>query len=313
MTNGFPCGIKKCFYKALCVLCLVALQSSCSISKIASNMTSTIFKEGSPVFEQESDVEVAEVSGLAMIKTLEVFSYHNPTNTNYLTLLAKSYGTYALGFLENKMLQYQYKDTQKYQMYFDRAKLFYSRGKDYGLRGLRESDGTLYTALSRSVDQVRKRMRNYGADEIELVFWAAFDWGGLINFSKDDISAVADLAMVEAMMARIADVKPGFYYGAPNLFYGVYYASRPAMLGGSPEKAKKYFEKASKVTDGKNLIVYALEAQYLAPQTMDKGLFHEMIADVEQGKVDALPAQRLANALAKERAKFLKDNESHYF
>ncbi|MBI3541146.1 MAG: hypothetical protein HY073_03290, partial [Deltaproteobacteria bacterium] len=133
------------------------------------------------------------------------------------------------------------------------------------------------------------------------------------NLSKDDISVVADLSLVEVMMARIVQVYPSFYFGAPHLFYGVYYASRPPMFGGSPNEAKKHFEEAAKVTNGRSLMVYALEAQFLSVQTMDQSLFDEMISKVNQGNIDALPEQRLANALAKERVKFLKDNQQHYF
>ena len=85
------------------------------------------------------------------------------------------------------------------------------------------------------------------------------------------------------------------------------------MLGGNPEKAKGHFEEAAKITRGRFLMAYALEAQFLAPQTMDRALFDEMIGKVNEGSVDALPEQRLANALAKERVKFLKENEASYF
>lgn len=292
----------------------VFFQTSCSsISKIASDLTSDIFKGGAPVFEQEADVDVAEISGLALIKTLEVFNFHNPKNKSYLNLLAKSYGTYGFGFLENRMLQYQYKDPEKYQMYFNRARHFYSVGKDFGMKLLARTDKKLVKAFSTGIQDVRKRMEGYNRHEIEPIFWTAFNWGSLINLSKDDIAVVADLALVETMMARVVQVYPSFYFGAPHLFYGVYYASRPPMLGGSPEQAKKHFEEAAKVTNGRSFMVYALAAQFLAVQTMDQSLFDEMISKVNDGNINALPEQRLANALAKERVKFLKDNQSHYF
>ncbi len=280
---------------------------------MASDMTSNIFKVGAPVFESEGDVEVAETSGLAMIKTLEVFNYHNPTNKAYLNLLARSYATYAFGFLENRMTQYQFKDPERYKVYFERAKNFYKKGKAFGMALLKEDDKKLVEAISKGVDPVRNRMKHYDRQDIEPVFWTAFNWGSLINLSKDDIVAVADLALVEAMMARILEVYPSFFYGGPHMFYGVYYASRPAMLGGSPEKARKHFDEAAKITGGKMLMVYALEAQFLSVQTMDKQLFGDMIDKVNAGSVDALPEQRLANALAKERVKFLRDNETKYF
>lgn len=276
-------------------------------------MTSSIFKAGAPVFETESDVEVAEVSGLAMIKTLEVFNFHNPKNKTYQNLLARSYATYAFGFLENRMIQYQFSDPEKYRVYFERAKSFYKKGKGFGMSLLALTDKGLVKAISQGVDPVRKRMKGYDRHDIEPVFWTAFNWGSLINLSKDDIALVADLAIVEAMMARILEVYPSFFYGGPHMFYGVYYASRPAMLGGNPEKARMHFEEAAKVTNGKMLMVYALEGQFLAVQTMDKQLLNEMIEKVNAGSIEALPEQRLANALAKERVNFLRTNEPKYF
>jgi len=46
---------------------------SCTPKQIASDITSQIFKAGSPAFEMESDVEIAEISGLTMMKMLETF------------------------------------------------------------------------------------------------------------------------------------------------------------------------------------------------------------------------------------------------
>lgn len=309
--------VKKPQRKTLCVIVLIAgvtaFLASCSMSRIASDMTSGIFKAGAPVFEQEGDVETAEISGLAMIKTLEVFNYQNPQNKNYLLLLSRSYATYALGFFETRMLEYQYKDPEKYQMYFDRAKGFYKKGKNFGMDLMRRKDPKMIKAISQGVEAVRKRVANYDRYEVGPLFWLAFNWGSLINLSKDDISVVADLALVETIMDRIVKVYPSFFYGGPHMFYGVYYASRPSMLGGNPEKAREHFDEAAKVTDGKNLMVYALEGQFLAVQTRDRGLLDDMISKINSGSVDALPEQRLANALAKLRAKFLAANAPHYF
>ena len=297
----------------LLILMVGIVENACSPSKIASDLTSGIFKGGAPIFEQEGDVDTAEVSGLAMIKTLEVFNFQNPSNKNYLNLLARSYATYAFGFFETRMVQYQFSDPDKYNMYAERAKGFYRKGKAYGLDLLRRKDDALVKAMSKGIDAVRKRMHGYERHEIEGVFWTAFNWGSFINLSKDDITVVADLPIVEAMMARIIEVYPGFYYGAPHMFYGVYYASRPAMLGGNPKLALENFEKAAQVTQGRNLMVYALEAQFLAVQTMDRSLFDDMISKINAGSVEALPEQRLACALAKQRAKYLQDNAAHYF
>ncbi|MBI2982220.1 MAG: hypothetical protein HYY44_08035 [Deltaproteobacteria bacterium] len=95
--------------------------------------------------------------------------------------------------------------------------------------------------------------------------------------------------------------------------FGVYYGSRPPMLGGNPEEARKSFEAAIQTTGGKLLMPYLLEAQFLAVQLQDKKLFEEMIAKVESAPSDQFPEQRLANELAKERVKYLREKEKQFF
>jgi len=298
--------------KVLAVWVLVFL-TSCSFSKLASNQTAAIFKAGSPVFEEESDIHVAEEAGISLLKTLEVFHRHNPENPDYLLLLSKSYGTYAFGFLENRILQYKAKDPSRHDLYLNRARLFYTRGKEYGLKRIERTNGELRRAIDQGLEPLRTALSQVGPDEIEPIFWTALSWGNYINLTKDQVRSVSDLAIVEAMMAQVLKVRPDFFYGGPHLFYAIYYASRPPILGGDANKARQHFEEASKASSGKFLMVEALEAQVLAVQLQDRMQFHKLISRIESTSLEVLPEQRLANALAKERARLLRENESHYF
>ncbi|MBI2500686.1 MAG: hypothetical protein HYW02_04325 [Deltaproteobacteria bacterium] len=295
------------------LLALVAFSSACSFSRMASDITSDIFKAGSPIIEEESDIEVSEQAGLAMMKTLEVFHRHNPGNKNYLLLLSKSYATYGFGFLENRMLQYRQSDPEQYRLYETRAKLFYTRGKQYALRYLEKKNRGLLEAMEKGLEPLRQELAGLKQKDVESLFWLALNWGNYINLTKDEVKSVSDLAIVETIMKRITELNPDFFYGGPNLFYGVYYASRPPMLGGNPEEAKKHFEKAEGATKGKFLMVYAIEAQFLAVQMQDKALFEGLLSKIEDASVDVLPEQRLANVLAKERARLLRSQIDSYF
>ena len=289
------------------------LLSACSFSRLASNLTATILKAGTPAFEEESDIDLAEQASLTMLKTVEAFERHNPNNKTYLLLLAKSYGTYAYGFLENRMLQFQGKDEPKYNAVQDRAKLFYSRGKEYGLRLIAREDKGFAAALNKGLPALRKELLKFKGKNIDAIFWTAFSWGNYINLTKDNVRSVSDLAVVEALMARVLEVSPNFYYGGPHLFYGVYYASRPPMLGGNSEEARKHFELAMRATDGKFLLSQVLAAQFLAVQIQDKKLFLDLLRKTEESSLEILPEQRLANALAKERGRYLKERDKEFF
>ena len=137
------------FFLSISILCLIFLTgTACSISKMASDITANIMVDGSPIVEQESDPYVAEVSGLALLKTMEVFAYHNPKNDAYKTLLAKNYANYAFGFLENKLYKYEGVDPARYDAILVRTKDFYTRGKNYGLSVLKKN-GSFKKALSK--------------------------------------------------------------------------------------------------------------------------------------------------------------------
>ncbi|MBI2982221.1 MAG: hypothetical protein HYY44_08040 [Deltaproteobacteria bacterium] len=151
--------------------------ASCSMARTASNLTSNIMKEGAPVFEQEQDIEVAEQTGLAMIKTLEVFHHQNPKNKNYLLLLSKSYGTYGFGFLENRLLQHEQKNPERYKVYLERAKLFYSRGRDYGLQLIEREDKDLRKAIDGGLGPLKSALAGVGRDDVPMIFWTALSWG----------------------------------------------------------------------------------------------------------------------------------------
>lgn len=262
--------------------------------------------------EEEQDIEVAEASSLAMLKTLEVFAKDNPSNQNYAVLLAKSYGNFAFGFLENKMLQSKYQDPQKYEHYERRAKLFYERGKRYGLDYLKRK-GRFRKAINSDALSFQQLVQKYGRSDMELLFWTAYCWGSAINLSKDDPEAIGDLPKVEIMMRRVLELQESYYNAAPHLFFGVYYASRPPLLGGIPARALEHFEEAQRLNKDAFLMVSVLEAQFYAVQIQDKALYQELLEKVLEAPVTLLPEQRLANELAKRRARILLDQADYYF
>ncbi len=306
-------AVRRLIFPAISILCLIFLTTSaCSLSKMASDITSNIMLEGAPVMEQESDPYVAETSGLALLKTLEVFAYHNPNNDRYRTLLAKNYANYAFGFLENKLLKYEGVDPARYETTLRRAKDFYVRGKKYGLSVLKEKSG-FSKALTSDMETFEKAVRKISRNKMAPLFWTAFAWGGWINLSKDSPTAIVDLGKVERMMARAAEINNTFFYGGPHLFYGVYYGSRPPMLGGNMEKSKEHFEKAVKVTHDRFLFAKVLYAQFYCVQSQELALFRQLLGEVMAADPNILPEQRLANILAQERAQTLLGHEKRYF
>ncbi len=294
-------------------LSLAALSSlSCTPKQIASDITSQIFAGGAPAFEMESDVLLAENTGMTMIKMLESFQYDNPKNKNYLTLLSRSYANYAFGFLEWNMMKYREVDEAQRALNEERAKTFYTKGKNFGLAVLTRNAG-FEKAVNRDLDTFKKALKGFGRRSVPALFWTALNWGSWINLNKDSPQAIADFPKVEAMMQRVLEIDENFFYGGPHLFFGFSFGSRPPMFGGNPTLSKEHFEKAISAYQRKHLMGLVLYAQSYAVQNQDRALFDSLLNEVLSADAAGLPEQRLANELAKLRARWLLDHSMTMF
>lgn len=113
-------------------------------------------------------------------------------------------------------------------------------------------------------------------------------------------------------MQRVLELDEYYFNGGPHLFMGFAYGSRPPMFGGNPAKSKEHFEKALAAYKRRFLLGLVLYAQSYAVQNQDKPLFESLLNEVLTTSADVFPEQRLANELAKLKAKWMLDNEATY-
>ena len=257
-----------------------------------------IMDYGFEAYYQETDLEFAREGMAGNMKLLEAMIKGDPGNDHLLLLASQGYSAYALAFAEDDSIE--------------RARTFYLRGRDYGLRILLNHD-ELYGALQGDFLTFERALSKLGPEEVAPVFWTAFGWGGYVNITRTDLGAIADLPKVTAMMKFVAEKDPGFYYGGAYLFLGAIEGTTPPMLGGKPERAKEYFEKAIAINKGKFLLTYIYYAQTYAVQVQDQDLFEECLRTVENATLDILPEARLPNAVAKNKARILRDKMEELF
>jgi hypothetical protein len=97
------------------------------------------------------------------------------------------------------------------------------------------------------------------------------------------------------------------------MLLGTIYSSQGKAMGGNPEAAKKYFDEAIAATGGKYLLTKVMMARYYAVVTQDRPLFESTLKAVLATSDDVWPDQRLANELAKRRAKRYLEHVEDYF
>lgn len=272
----------------LCCAVLLALPGC--IRTIAITTVGGIVEDGFGAFTEEGDLDLVEKALPANLKLLEVMLKNEPDDTRLLLLLSEGYSSYALGFVE---------DTD-----VERARVLYKRGRDFGIRALRQNP-VLDKALNGTVDDLKSALAGLDNENVPAVFWTAFGWGSYINLSLTSPDALTDLPRTELMMQFVASKDSAFYYGGAHVFLGTLYGGRPRMLGGDPERSRRHFEAAVRINGGKFLMTYVYFARSLAVQTMDEELFDKLLAMVSGSSLDVLPEFRLGNAIAKKKADLL--------
>jgi len=275
----------------------VVLFTGC-IQTIAVSTVGGMVDDGFTALTEERDLDFAEKALPGNIKLLEVMLKNKPEDVRLLTLTSQGYSSYALGFLEDSLQ--------------DRARDFYLRGRDFGMRILRQ-DKNLAKALDGSVDDLKAALRTYDSDMVPAAFWTAFGWGSYIYLSLGNPDAIADLPRAEALMDFVVKHDSSFYYGGAHVFLGTLYGSRPRMLGGNIELAKDHFARALRINGGKFLMTYVYQARSVAVQTLDEALFDECLQKVESASLEILPEFRLANAIAKKKAQKLMSRRAELF
>ena len=283
--------------KKLTILLSALLLQGC-VQTLAIRTMGGIMDYGLEAFNEEGDLKLAEDALGSNLKLVEALIKGDPENQKLLLMASQGFSAYALAFAEDDSVE--------------RARMFYLRGRDYGLRVLTQNS-RMKDALDKDVASFQAALRTLSKDDVPAVFWTAFAWGSYINITRSDVGAVADLPKVLAMMEFVRTTEPTYYYGGPYLILGSIEGSMPQALGGRPEKAKEYFERALAINGGKFLLTYVYYAKTYAVQIQDQQLFESLLKKVDDASPDILPEARLSNMIAKKKAKLLRDHINDIF
>lgn len=271
---------------------------ACSFQTVALRSTGAIVDYGLEAINEESDLQLAEQSIASNLKLLDALLKGDPDNKHFLLLASRGYSSYALGFAEDDSV--------------DRARAFYLRARDYGLRILKQKK-EFARVWDGSVEAFRQALAAFDKEDVPAVFWTANAWGNYIRLSLTDPAAIADLPKVEALLNFVLEKDEGYFYGSGHLAVGSLFASRPKILGGNPEKARQHFERCLELSRGKYLLAYVYYAMMYAVQVHDRQKFTSLLQKVNDTSIDILPEQRLANAIAKKKGKKLMEQLSELF
>jgi hypothetical protein len=277
---------------------LLLSASACSLDRVALRSTASVLERGRGAALDEPDWTLGREAMAAQLKLAETLLASDPSHRGLRRLAAEGFGGSAFLFVEDENPA--------------RAKGLYLRGRDHALAAL-DLKASLRGLKDMPLERFEEALKTAGKDDLADLFWAGFGWAGFINLSKDDASALADLPKAVALMKRSWELDPSFQFAGADLFFGVYYASRPPLLGGSPAKAKTHFEWAHKITKGRYLMAHYLNARWYAVAVQDRELCRQLLRKVLDSPSGELPLARLSDEAAKKKAAALMEKLDDYF
>jgi hypothetical protein len=266
-----------------------------STGQMVADGASSMMKEVASAVNRQSDVVLVRQGVPAYLILLEGLIQKYPDNPNLLLAGAQSCGSYA-GLLEEK----------------ERAGALYAKSRQYALRAL-----DLHPALKgfqgAALDDFQKHLNRTEKTDVPLLFGAGAAWGGWIANTDESVEAMAELPWVEALMERVLQLEPDYYYGGAHLFKAILLSARPEQFGGDLKKAREHFQEARRIGQGKFLMTDVYCAQYYARQRLDRDLFEGTLKRVLATPPDQEPDLTLVNTLARQKAGKLLEQIDEFF
>lgn len=288
------------------LLAACVFQVGC-IKKMAINAAANALAEQGDTFSAEPDPELAEEAIPFGLKTMESVLASTPRHEGLLLALASGFTSYAYGFVEHEAFEVKLEDLDESKFLQKRAMDLYWRAKAYGFRCLSVDHPDFEARLGEKPDEVMARMRQ---EDVPKLYWSAAAWGLGIAASNFEPSAVVDLPLVKTMVQRALEIDEDWEMGALHDFMVVLETYLP---DGDLERAEQHHLRALELTGGNRVGTHVSYAENIAVRRQDGAAFVEHLKRALQVDLEALPSERLANTISKDRARMLLDRSADLF
>lgn len=272
--------------------------SGCSTGRLIARGAEPVLAGGMVAMNRETDLSLARQAMPAQLKLIEGLLQEDPRNATLQLYAAQGFYGYAYAFVEDRHPR--------------QASGLYERCYHHALVALHVAGLEIDPQHSQQ-QAVEHAVARLGKPAVPALFWTASCWAKWIDMNRDSPLRASEIGRVAALMHRVLQLDEPYYHAGADLFFAVYYSSRPPMLGGDYRKARHYFRRAKQLTHDRFYLVDVLYAQYLARQTMDRSAFEARLHSVLDRSADAYPDLSLLNHVAQAKARWLLAREKDYF
>jgi hypothetical protein len=244
----------------------------------------------------QDDPETAKAALPTFMVLIDGFIRDNPNDPDILVSGATLYASYGAIFADDEV----------------RASRLTTRARGYALKAMCESYSPACGWPDANYDEFVATLDGIGPKQSEYLYTYGFASVVFLRAHSSDWNSLAELPQIEALFSRYLDISGDEVNSAVYTYMGVLLTLRPPALGGEPEKAREYFEKAIALTDGRDLSAKVEYARGYARLLYERELHDQLLNEV----MAADPYQdgyTLSNVLAKEQAATLLADADDYF
>jgi predicted anti-sigma-YlaC factor YlaD len=283
--------------------------TACSPKKMAVNAVADVLSSDSTSsFATDDDLDLVGDATPFALKLMESILQQTPEHTGLLQALCSGYTQYATVWVLRPAEDLKYDDFDGYQAGQTRSHALFVRARDYGLGSLELlHPGTmesLYMDPEGSLSPVT-------AEQVPLLYWTGAAWLMAVSTSLDDVASFGELPIATAMIRRALELDEDWDRGS---LHEVMISLETALpMPGGADRARTHFERAVELSGGLRASPYVSLASSVSVSDQKRDEFEQLLRTALEVDIDAHPPDRLANAYAQDRARFLVDHIDDLF
>ncbi len=255
-------------------------------------------------YAQDDDPELVRAAVPFGLKTMEGLLAEQPDHQGLLTALASGFTQYAYAFVQGEAEEDELigKSGPARELR-GRAKKLYLRARDYGLRGLEARHRGLAEKL-RGARDLDVALATLNKDDLPLVYWTAASWALAIASGKGDMALVAEIPAPGALMQRAMALDEAWDEGAIHEFFISWDVAQGADEAAF-RRAREHLDRALVLSRGRKIGAIVAYAEAVSVARQDRAEFTRLLTEVANADLEGDRAHRLANVLARRRARLL--------
>ncbi len=285
-------------FRVSIVTVLIFLTGCLSITRMGLNNADAVYDElvTSMMDLPNAQVAIEGMPGMALM--ISAMISLSPDNPKLLGLGAMAYGCWGM-LIEDDRKEY--------------AMELYQIGESYGLRGIKALDDDIKKGIEEDGKDIINFTDKIEKENMDVVFWYVLCKALRLFGDMENPYILIEAGNVIAVIDRIAEIEPSYFFYCPALFQATFAAFGGPMLGYTYVQANKMFKEALEKTNNKMLLGYWLYARFYAVTIMDEKLFDETVEYVLETPNNALPGGQLINAIAKIKIRKLMEEKENFF